>query len=347
MWDDPLTSQNLQRRHERQQQQHHRQQLPETPQLLALVAQRDVRRAECLAHHDHAGRCAQRERREHEDRHDAHVLAPPLLPHVQVPRAEEEDDARAGDDGDGGDDGEGAARLRALGAGVLLPDAGDGQRGREGLRVGLQHEDAVDDGQDKVDEHGELAQPAQEPVALEVLHEGEQGGEGGGGAAEGEQPDDEEVVGDHAVDARQADDLDGDALDDLLVGDAVEDLARDVGAALGVDLFEDDEGGEEDGEAGRGDEGEEDLRGGIGLAEWCRWEDVRGLAYTCSCHSRVGGCGVWCDCAVGESVVEGRHGVLWMSVAVVVEYVVDWMGDMCGSSSSTSELRKALLCYCR
>lgn len=180
---------------------------------------------------------------------------------MQVPGPEHEDDARGGDDGNGRDDGERLVAHGVLALLVLLPDAVHRQRGREALHVGLQDEDAVHDRQDQVDEHGELPQPAQHPVALEVLDQSQQGRECGCGAAEREQPDDEEVVGDQAAHAREADDLDGDAFDDLLVAEAGEDFAGERRGVAGVQFFEDYDAGEEDGEAGGGDEREEDLDG--------------------------------------------------------------------------------------
>jgi len=52
--------------------------------------------------------------------------------------------------------------------------------------------------------------------------------------------------------------LDPDSCDELLVGEGGEELAR-YGGGVQVELAEDDEEGEGDGEAGCDDEGEEDL----------------------------------------------------------------------------------------
>lgn len=66
------------------------------------------------------------------------------------------------------------------------------------------------------------------------------------------------MVGDHGLNLGEADDLDGDSFDNHLVGEAVEDLSRDVVIGLAADFGEDDKGGEDEREAGGDDEGEED-----------------------------------------------------------------------------------------
>lgn len=67
------------------------------------------------------------------------------------------------------------------------------------------------------------------------------------------------MVGYHGVDAGEADDLDADTLEELLVGEGGEDATRDVAGGEGAVFADDDEGGEEEGEGGGDDEGEEDL----------------------------------------------------------------------------------------
>jgi len=68
----------------------------------------------------------------------------------------------------------------------------------------------------------------------------------------------EKVVRDHGRDFCEADRLDPDSCDELLVGEGGEQLAR-YGGGVQVELSEDDEEGEGDGQAGCDDEGEEDL----------------------------------------------------------------------------------------
>ncbi|KAH8718453.1 hypothetical protein HC256_003097 [Beauveria bassiana] len=104
------------------------------------------------------------------------------------------------------------------------------------------------------------ATPAQDPVAAVVADEGEERGVVGGHGEQGQHPDEEEVVGHEGAHLGEGDGLHADALDDLRVAEAVEELAPD-GRGAAANLGEDDAGGEDEGEAGGDDEGEEDLWG--------------------------------------------------------------------------------------
>jgi len=67
------------------------------------------------------------------------------------------------------------------------------------LHNGHEDKNPRDARQDQIDEHEKLAQPAQDPVALEVVDEGEQGGDVGSGRQQRQHPDDEEVVRHHGL----------------------------------------------------------------------------------------------------------------------------------------------------
>lgn len=100
---------------------------------------------------------------------------------------------------------------------VLLPDTRDWQRGRQTPYIRHEDENPQHDRQRQVHKHGKLPQPPQNPIALEILHQGQQRGERRASGEQREHPDYEHVVGDHGFVAREADDLDADAFDDLLV----------------------------------------------------------------------------------------------------------------------------------
>lgn len=178
---------------------------------------------------------------------------------MEVPSPEDEDDCVSHDYGDGAGDGESGVGGGA--AGGDFPDAAYGEAGLEVLGDGLEDEDGGDDAEEHVDEHEELAEPAEDPVALEVVDEGEEGGEVGCCGEDGEQPDDEEVVGDHGVHFGEADALDSDACDDLLVREGEEEFAGYRGAGGFLEAHEDDDGAEADGDEVGDYEGEEGLRG--------------------------------------------------------------------------------------
>ena len=81
-----------------------------------------------------------------------------------------------------------------------------------------------------------------------------------GGCEERHHPDDEEVVGDYGMHFGEAYGLDSDPVEDLLVGEGLQEFAGDfcwVGCAF---VFpDDDDTAENDGDAGGDDEGEEGL----------------------------------------------------------------------------------------
>lgn len=254
-----LTSENFEGGHKRQNQQQHRQQLAKTPLRLALIRQLHTRTAKCLRQHYNPRGGANRHGHEHQQTHTAYDLAPRLPLHVQVPCTQSEDDGARGDDGNCPNHTESPVTLCRLALCVFSPDTPYRQCRRQILHVRFQHEHTKHNGQEHVDEHGELPQPPQNPISFEVLNQGHEGGEVGGGREERQHPDDEEVVGYHAVNLGQPHHLDADALDDLLVRETRQDLAGDVARRLGADFGEDDEGGEDQREAGGDDEGEEDL----------------------------------------------------------------------------------------
>lgn len=253
---------NLNGRDQWQDEQKHGQQLTKAPLALAgaAVDQVDRRRAKRGREQDDADGGTDRNGRHHQQADNLNRLVPALLAAVQVPGGEDKDDEVAGHDGNGAD-----VRQRAVGAGGLakvggaVPDARHGQgAGPRALGDGLQDKDARDGRQGEVDKHEELAQPAQDPVAAVVVDEGEQGGVVRGHGEQREHPDEEEVVGHERVHLGEADGLDADALHDLRVAVAVEELAAD-GRVLAANLGKDDARGEDEGEDGGNHEGEEDL----------------------------------------------------------------------------------------
>lgn len=156
-----------------------------------------------------------------------------LRARVQVPRGQQEHDGISGDDDDGADVGDravlpGRHRRRRR---HPLKDAGDGERGVvDAVAHGAQDDDAVQGAEHEVHEYEELPQPAEDPVAAEVVDEREQAGVVHGHGQQGEHPDEEEVVWHHGLDLGEPDALDPDARQDLLVRVRVEELApQDAG----------------------------------------------------------------------------------------------------------------------
>ncbi|TQW08201.1 hypothetical protein IF2G_04077 [Cordyceps javanica] len=247
-------------RDERQGEQQHGQQLAEAPLLLALVGEGHRGPAKGRGQqHDADGR-ADGDGRQDEQAADLDRLVPALRAAVHVPGGHGEDDAVADDDGNGAD-----VRRDAGGAGRLakgrraVPDAGDGQRGaRHAAGDDLHDEDARHAREGKVDEHEQLAQPAQDPVAAVVAGEGQQRRVVRGHGQQRQHPDEEEVVRHQRVHLGQPDRLDADALHDLRVAVPVEELAPDGGGPP-ADLGGHDAGGEGERDDGGDHEGEKDL----------------------------------------------------------------------------------------
>lgn len=251
----------LQHRHQRQRQHQQADHGSEAPLPLASVGQGRGGLAKRLRSVNDTTGSPDSDGRHHGPAQQLHPLEGPLPPVVEVPRGREEDDAVARDDGDGprvrGPD---VARVVALD----LPGACGGQcGGLEVLLHDLQHEDAVHAAQHQVDEHEDLAQPAENGVGAEGGDEDEEGQVVHAHREEGQHPDDEEVVRHQGVDLREPHGLDADAVEDLLVREAIEELAPDdaEGGLMRVEegLLQDQGEGEGDGEDGGDDESEDDL----------------------------------------------------------------------------------------
>lgn len=178
---------------------------------------------------------------------------------MQVPDRERKEDELTRHDGNRARDGNGRVARRAR---VLdLPHAPNRQRGRQILHDAQQDHDAARAAQHEIHRHEELAQPPQDPVTLEVLVQRQQRADVRAARQQAQHPDDEEVVRHHGVHARQANGLDRDAREHLLVGEGEEEFARDGRGVWRVKvLAQDDERGQDEGRAGRDDEREEDAR---------------------------------------------------------------------------------------
>jgi hypothetical protein len=82
----------------------------------------------------------------------------------------------------------------------------------------------------------------------------------GSGGEERHHPDYEEVVGNHGVHFGEADGLDSNPVEDLLVGEGLQEFARDFCWVGCASVFpDDDDTAKDDGDAGGDDEGEESL----------------------------------------------------------------------------------------
>jgi hypothetical protein len=210
--------------------------LSKTPLALAHTDQRYRRRAECLReqHRPYGGTAT----RSHEHQQPAHLekLEPFLPVAVHVPDTEGENDAIARKDGDGAGDGNGRVGRRAVVRRRERPHARHGQRGRHILEHSHKNKYTKHRAQRQIQQHEKLAQPAQDPVALEIVDEGQQRGEMGGGGEQREHPDDEEVVGHHGVEFGEADALDADAGEQLLVAEGEEQFAEDFGFGVPAEL---------------------------------------------------------------------------------------------------------------
>ena len=127
---------------------------------------------------------------------------------MQVPSRHAEDDYLPSDDGNRSCNTERSVGRRT--SGLDFPDTSDGETGLHVAEDSLQDENARQDAKEHVDQHEDLAYPAEYPVALEVVDEREEGGEVGCCGEEREEPDDEEVVWYHCLHFREADGLDAD-----------------------------------------------------------------------------------------------------------------------------------------
>lgn len=203
----------------------------EAPALLGLVGERHGRLAEGLRQHEQARRRADGAGRHEHEPHELRDAVQPLPARVQVPRGGGEDERVARDDGHGAEVrqarvGRGGRRVGRAGGRVRVPHARDGQRrlGQVALH-GAEHEGAVRAAEGQVDEHEGLAQPAQHPVAPEVVHQRQQRRVVHRHGQQRQHPDEEEVVRHHLVHLRQPHHLDADARHDLLVRVRVQQLA--------------------------------------------------------------------------------------------------------------------------
>ena len=98
---------------------------------------------------------------------------------MQIPNAHTKEDALACNNGNCPRDGN--ARVGWGAVRRQLPHACNRQRGYHVLHNGHEDKNPRNARQDQIDEHEKLAQPAQDPVALEVVDESEQGGDVGSG----------------------------------------------------------------------------------------------------------------------------------------------------------------------
>lgn len=138
---------------------------------------------------------------------------------MQIPRSQHKNDAADCNDSDSPDHASGLVSLRLSALCMFLPYTCHWQGGRQSFNIALQHENAIYNPQNHVDEHGELAHPAQNPIPLKVLNQSEESGKVGSGGKKSQHPNDEEVVGYHGLDFCQTNDLNTDPLDELLVGE--------------------------------------------------------------------------------------------------------------------------------
>lgn len=156
----------------RQQEKQQRKQLAKAPVALTPVAQRHGRLSERLRQQQNADCSAGTDPGEYDEPCDLYRLQPPAPLRMQVPHAQREEDAVARDDADGASERERrVGRGRALG--TELPRARDREGGRDILHLREQDEDAGHAGDDEVDRHEDVAQPAEDPVAAEVADESE------------------------------------------------------------------------------------------------------------------------------------------------------------------------------
>ncbi|EGX91849.1 hypothetical protein CCM_06006 [Cordyceps militaris CM01] len=259
---------NFNGRDEREHEQQDGQQLAEAPLLLAVVGERHRGRAKRRRQQDDAHGGADGNGRHDEQPGDLHRLVPGLLLRaaVQVPRGEHEDDHVARNHGNGADIRQrvlcaagGLAKRRRRRLPAAVPGARHGQRGK-GHAAGddLQRKDARDAREGEVGEHEGLPQPAQDPVAAVVADEGQQRRVVRRHGQQREHPDEEEVVRHERAHLGEADRLQADALHDLRVAEAAEELAPDA-CRTAAHLGGDDAGGQAEGEYGGDHEGEENL----------------------------------------------------------------------------------------
>lgn len=94
---------------------------------------------------------------------------------MQVPSCKAKRNNLASDNSDGTRDTQRSVVRRPLT--IYMPNTRNREPGRHILHDCLQDEDAREDPKRHIDEHEELAYPAEHPVALEVVDEGEQRGE--------------------------------------------------------------------------------------------------------------------------------------------------------------------------
>ena len=104
-----------------------------------------------------------------------------------------------------------------------------------------------------------MSEPPKDPVSLKVIDKGEQSGDMRGSGEDGQHPYNEKVVRDHCAHFGEADALNTDTRDDLLVAEGEEEFAEDLGLGFTPQLMQDDDAAEDDGYGGRYDERQEDL----------------------------------------------------------------------------------------